>query len=137
MLFAVLCYNEEKAVSQWSREEDDATMDRLMQVQQRLARNRQIGPVARLKNTTEARTLRKTSGAPMVLDGPFAETKEQFLGFYVIDCASMDEAEAITRELAEANPGSGSYEIRPVSVFLPWNSIEGADSSLGLLPEVA
>jgi len=53
-----------------------------------------------------------------VIDGPFAETKEQLLGFYVIDCANLDEALAITRELGAANPG-GAYEIRPISLFLP------------------
>jgi hypothetical protein len=53
-----------------------------------------------------------------VIDGPFAETKEQLLGFFIIDCASLDEALGIARDLAEANPG-GAYEIRPVSMFWP------------------
>ena len=55
---------------------------------------------------------------PLVLDGPFAETKEQLLGFYVVDCKDLEEALAIARDLARANPG-GSYEIRPVRLFLP------------------
>jgi hypothetical protein len=58
---------------------------------------------------------------PLVLDGPFAETKEQLLGFYVVDCANLEEALAITRELGVANPG-GAYEIRPISLFLPGTS---------------
>jgi hypothetical protein len=53
----------------------------------------------------------------VVFDGPFAETKEQFLGFYVADCANMDEAVAFARDLAEANPGLGCYEIRPLRFF--------------------
>ena len=48
-----------------------------------------------------------------MIDGPFAETKEQLLGFYVVDCDDLEEALAIARELAEANPG-GAYEIRPL-----------------------
>ena len=54
----------------------------------------------------------------MVIDGPFAETKEQLLGFYVVDCASLEETLAIARELAAANPG-GAYEIRPIGLFNP------------------
>ena len=63
-----------------------------------------------------ATTLRITDGAAVVTDGPFAETKEQLLGFYVLDVESLDEALAIARELGEANPG-GSYEIRPVALY--------------------
>ena len=53
-----------------------------------------------------------------MIDGPFAETKEQLLGFYVIDVADLEEALAFARDLAGANPG-GAYEIRPVRVYLP------------------
>lgn len=52
-----------------------------------------------------------------MLDGPFAETKEQLLGFYVVEAGSLDEALEIARELGRANPG-GSYEIRPVGYFM-------------------
>jgi hypothetical protein len=53
-----------------------------------------------------------------VMDGPFAETKEQLLGFYVVDCPGLDDVLEFARELGEANPG-GSYEIRPVLGFDP------------------
>ncbi|WP_164125524.1 YciI family protein, partial [Stenotrophomonas maltophilia] len=54
-----------------------------------------------------------------VIDGPFAETKEQLLGFYLVECASLDEALDVAKDLAKANPGTGSYEIRPTAVFIP------------------
>ena len=54
----------------------------------------------------------------MVFDGPFAETKEQLLGFYIVECASRDEAVDVAKDLGSANPG-GSYELRPVAVFHP------------------
>jgi hypothetical protein len=117
MLYAILCYNDENAVSRWTEEEDAACMQRLHAVQQPLNEAGRLGPVVRLKNTDEAKTLRKTSGGPVVFDGPFAETKEQFLGFYVADCADMDEALAFAKDLAVANPGLGSYEIRPLRYF--------------------
>lgn len=119
MLYAILCYNEEEAVSSWSKEEDDAVMLRLAVVQDKLRAKGKLGPVARLHNTQAAKTLRKNGGAPLVLDGPFAETKEQFLGFYLADCDTMEEALAFAEELATANPGPGAYEIRPLSVFFP------------------
>lgn len=117
MLYAILCYNEEKLVSQWTREEDDACMMRLAEVQAGMSDKGRLGPVVRLWNTDEAKTLRKTTGEPVVLDGPFAETKEQFLGFYVVDCKDVDEALDFARELTVANPGAGSYEIRPLRYF--------------------
>jgi hypothetical protein len=68
--------------------------------------------------TTAATTLRKSEDPPLVIDGPFAETKEQLLGFYVVDCKDLAEALEIARELAAANPG-GSYEIRPIELYFP------------------
>lgn len=114
MLYAILCYNNEDTVGQWTKEEDDAVMARLDAVLQPVERSGKLGPVARLLPTTAATTLRKAGGEPLVIDGPFAETKEQFLGFYLVDFDNLDEALAFSKDLSEANPGGGSYEIRPV-----------------------
>ncbi|MHB2267452.1 YciI family protein [Aliihoeflea sp. PC F10.4] len=119
MLYAILCYDHEDAVGQWTDEEDAAVMQRLDGVLQKVEKTGRLGPVARLLPTTAATTLRKSAGEPLVIDGPFAETKEQFLGFYLIDCTDLDEAIAFSKELAEANPGNGSYEIRPVGYMRP------------------
>ena len=66
--------------------------------------------------TTAATTLRKNEDPPLVIDGPYAETKEQLLGFYVIDVADLDDALGVARELTAANPG-GAYELRPILAF--------------------
>ena len=116
MLYAILCYNDEAAVAAWSRAEDDACMARLAVVQDGLAQAGRLGPVARLLPTTAATTLRK-GREELVLDGPFAETKEQLLGFYVVECADLDAAVATARDLARANPGAGCYELRPVGYY--------------------
>ena len=84
-------------------------------MQDRLAKAGKLGPVARLMPTTAATTLRKDREPAVVLDGPFAETKEQLLGFYIVECSSLDAAIETAKELAVANPGTGSYEIRPVA----------------------
>jgi len=119
MLYAVLCYNDENAVATWTKEEDDACMVRLGQVEDGMKAKGKLGPVARLLPTTSATTLRKTSGEPLIIDGPFAETKEQFLGFFVADCDTLDEAIAFAKDLAKANPGGGAYEIRPLAIYHP------------------
>ncbi len=62
--------------------------------------------------------MRKSPGEPLVTDGPFAETKEQLLGFFVVDVASLDEALDIARDLAAAKTGS-TYEVRPIALYLP------------------
>ena len=117
MLYAILCYHSEDVVGARSREAHDAVMSKLAAVQERLAREGKLGPVARLLPTTAATTLRKDD-PPVVIDGPYAETKEQLLGFYVVDCKNLDEALDVARDLGKANPG-GAYEIRPVGLFVP------------------
>lgn len=116
MLYALLCYNDEAVTTAWSKEEDDAVMARLQVVHQELEREGKLGPSIRLLPTSAATTLRKAQN--LVIDGPYAETKEQLLGFYIVDCQSLDEALDAARRLAVANPG-GAYEIRPVNLFLP------------------
>jgi len=119
MLYAILCYDHEDEVGAWSREHEAATMARLMAVQEPAQAAGRLGPVARLLPTTAATTLRKGKSDALILDGPFAETKEQLLGFYTLECETLDEALDFARQLAAANPSSGSYEIRPVSLFRP------------------
>ena len=118
MLFSILCYHSEKEVGTWTPEHDAAVMEKLAVVQTKLAQKGKLGPVVRLMPTSTATTLRKEQSPPLVVDGPFAETKEQLLGFYVVDCETRDEVNEIARQLAVVNPG-GAYEIRPVAVINP------------------
>ncbi|WP_375450654.1 YciI family protein [uncultured Devosia sp.] len=128
MHYAILCYNDENAVAAWTREEDDACMARLAEVEARMAAKGRLGPVARLQPTTAAATLRKTPTGAMIVDGPFAETKEQFLGFFVADCDTLDDAIAFAKDLAIAHPAVGAYEIRPLAIFKPNTITAGATS---------
>jgi hypothetical protein len=116
MLYALLCYNDEDMVYSWTPEEDAAVMAKIRVVQERLVRDGKLGPSLRLLPTTSATSVRKTGGEPLVIDGPYAETKEQLLGFYILDVENLEEALAVTRELSEANPTS-NYEIRPVAMY--------------------
>lgn len=127
MHYALLCYHSEKAVGAWSQAEDDAVMARLMVVHEELIKEGKLGPTARLMPTTAAITLRKGK-EPVVLDGPFAETKEQLLGFYVLECKNLDEALSVARRLGVANP-DGAYEIRPIMAMFEKGSLTPAVSA--------
>lgn len=134
MLYAILCYAHEETVFAWSREEEAAVMERLHAVQEPLVRAGKLGPVGRLMPTTAATTVRKAKQAdakaePLVLDGPFAETKEVLLGFYTAELDSLDEAVAFAKELSRVNPGSSSYEIRPFYTFYPGSAPPHAGGS--------
>ena len=117
MLYAILAYHVEAHVMSWTPEEDAALMADLRRAHDRVNEKGRLGPAVRLGATKRALTLRGP-GAGLVIDGPFAETKEQLLGFYVVDCASEDTAVEAARDLRLANP-SAVYEIRPVLLYLP------------------
>jgi hypothetical protein len=118
MKYAILCYHDEAMTCAWSKEHDDAVMEKLAVVHGKIAASGKLGPVARLLPTSAATTVRNDREPSLVLDGPFAETKEQLLGFYVVDCDDLEEAIAYARELGQANPG-GAYEIRPIGLYKP------------------
>jgi hypothetical protein len=117
MLYAILAYHVEADVMSWTPEEDAALMSDLHQVHDRLKQEGRLGPAARLGATKSARTLRGP-GAGLVIDGPFAETKEQLLGLYIVDCATEEAAIEAARDLRRVNP-TAVYEIRAVSLYLP------------------
>ena len=119
MLYAVICYVSESEVSAWSKELVEKVMADLGAINQRYAEAGKLGPVARLMPTTAAVTVRKGATDDIVMDGPFAETKEQFLGFFVLEAETLDEAITFARELSGANPANGTYEIRPLQYFNP------------------
>jgi hypothetical protein len=69
-----------------------------------------------LKPTSTATTVRAQDGTPLVLDGPFAETKEQLAGYYILECRDLDEAVEWAKRIPTSCKGaSGAIEIRPVA----------------------
>ena len=116
MQYAILCYDSESVVGGWSKEQDDAVMAKSLAAKNKLAAKGKMGPTLRLLPPTTATTVR-AGIKPVVLDGPFAETKEQLLGFYIVDCADLEEAIEIAKEFLH---GSGALEIRPVKML--WRS---------------
>lgn len=113
MLYAIFCYNSEQVVSGWSEEKDKSVMAHHAGVLQKFAAQRKVGPVVRLMPTTTATTVR-AARQPLIIDGPFAETKEQLLGFYVVDVNTLEEALEIAAELSHE---PGAMEVRPIQFF--------------------
>ena len=111
MRYILLIYEDESA---WGAEKDGPSLEATVAEHMALARD--LGPRlvagAGLKETDTATTLRVSGGSHSVHDGPFAETKEQLGGFYLVDVADLDAALEIARRIPM--PHGGSVEVRPV-----------------------
>ena len=123
MFYAILAYHVEDAITALTPQEDAALMAGLLEINTRLHEDGTLGPSARLGATQDACTLRGP-GDGVIIDGPFAETKEQLLGFYIVDCTTRDDAIAIARDLRRVN-ATAVYEIRPVLLFKPGVPLSG------------
>jgi len=119
MKYVLLIYLEENALSETEREHCYVES---AQVAQQLHSQGQYLATAPLHPVATATSVRVRDGKPLVTDGPFAETREQLGGFFLIDAQDLDEAIAIASRIPGARVGT--VEIRPVIEVagLPKNS---------------
>ena len=117
MQFALLCYHSQAQTSCMSDEEEEAMMARVRAAEDKIRTKARIGPSLRLRPTTTAHFV-KAGDDPMVVDGPYAETKEQLLGFWIIECDTLDEAIEAGKHLARERE-VGGIEVRPLLAFNP------------------
>lgn len=112
MQFLLSLIGEEPNFDEISPEEMQAEMDKMDAYNRELEAAGAFFLGGGLQERANARTVRFGEGGPAVTDGPFAETKEQLGGFYLIDVPNLDEAIAI----AARHPGArlGTVEIRTV-----------------------
>jgi hypothetical protein len=115
MLYSILIYAPEDLVDAMSDEEEASHVARHLKVHEKLSAEGRLGPCVRLMSTTTAVQFR-TSTKAHIVDGPFAATKEQLLGFYIVDCMSLEEAIEVARSLPSVRT---IFEIRPVKLFFP------------------
>lgn len=114
MLYALLCYGPEDEVAGWSPSRDTLVAQRCRLAVDRVAGRRLLA--RRLMPTSTAVTVRDKGG--LVVDGPFDQTREQLLGFWLIDCASTSQAVDAALALSRARGlKHGALEIRPVDAF--------------------
>jgi hypothetical protein len=113
MRYAFLCYDSDAVAGAWTSKQEDEVFAKHAAVERALADQGRLGPNLSLMPTSAAVTVR-SGGEPIVMDGPFAETKEQLLGFWIIDCASLEDAIQTARRFA-SHKQTGAIEIRPVA----------------------
>ena len=116
MQYAVLIYDSEIEIGKLHKNELDRLIARHEGVMGTLAAEKKLGPVVRLMPTQAATTFKQHEN--MIVDGPFAETKEQLLGFYVVDCATKDEAMEAAKLIGGAC-NARTLEVRPLELFYP------------------
>jgi len=111
MQYAILIYGIEGVFDRLPENEQERAIEKHRELQRELGEQGTLGSVARLMDTTTAMTVRQKGDSVLVLDGPFAETKEQLLGLYIVECNSMDEAIEQAKKLPLE---ISAYEVRPV-----------------------
>ena len=110
MRYVVLIYESES-----NPQPSDEEMSRWFGVTEEMQKAGVMVAGEALHPTSSATTVRVRDGRTLTTDGPFAETKEQLGGFYLIECADLDEALAWAAKMP--NVGRGSMEVRPVVDF--------------------
>ena len=115
MQYLLLIYGEERAYENATREQTNEIVAAFMAYSQALSDGKVLVASNRLRPTSAATTVRIADGKTKVLDGPFAETKEQLGGYYLIDVPDLDAA----LSWASRCPGArhGSVEVRPIWVM--------------------
>src|SRR5215510_4414750 len=112
MRYALLICADETAIQAMSPEEGQATLNEYLAFGDEMGKRGVLQGGERLRPTTDATTVRVRDGEVLTADGPFAFTKEQMGGFYLVDCKDLDEA----IDVASKIPGAriGTIEVRPI-----------------------
>lgn len=113
MQYALLIYDDESTWAQLSDEQSQAIMGEYATYTQQLRERGAMRGGEPLRPTQTATTVRVRNGETLTTDGPFAETKEQLGGFYLIDVESLDEALEWAAKIPAAR--AGSVEVRPIA----------------------
>jgi hypothetical protein len=115
MRYMFLIYSQERPEGP-PPEEIESIKSRHWAVMQEAREKGVLLAVEGLKSTSVATTVRMKEGQPVTLDGPFAETKEQLAGYYILECKDLDEAIEWAKRIPSSCKGAdGAIEIRPVA----------------------
>ena len=109
MKYLTLIYGDAAAWEALSEEEQQKVSERYMA----LSREAAVADGAELQDSDTATTVRVRDGETLTTDGPFAETKEQLAGYYMIDCDNLDQAIEAASKAPSVGWG-GSIEVRPI-----------------------
>lgn len=118
MQYLILIYNDEKAVAQWPDAKRAAQTAQYMEFTQGIVQSGHFRAGAQLQGVATATTVREVGGKRATTDGPFAETKEQLGGYYLVECKDLDEALSLAARVPSVKFG-GSIEVRPLVPMPP------------------
>ncbi len=112
MRYALLIYASEQDWATQSEEESQAVNQEYMAFTKDIIDRGLMKGGEALQGTATATTVRVRDGETLTTDGPFAETKDQLGGFYLVDCKDLDEAIEVAARIPDAR--RGSIEVRPI-----------------------
>ena len=115
MRYLLLIYQDEAAHAQWSQEQLAAEYQAYNEFTESVTKSGAMQSGEALMPTNTATTVRVRNSKTLTTDGPFAETKEQLGGYYLLNCKDLDEAIVFAARIPAA--ADGSIEIRPVMEF--------------------
>jgi hypothetical protein len=116
----LLIYSNEKSMQARSSEEQQKIMAGHRAVMEETGRRGILKVAEPLEPTSKATTVRTDNSRVIVTDGPFAETKEQLAGYYILDCEDLDEALEWAAKIPTACAGgAGCVEVRPIRELAP------------------
>ena len=115
MQYLLLIYDEESNWTGMSKAESDKFMADYFEYTESIKQSGHDRAGEALQPIRTATTVRVRAGKTMTTDGPFAETREQLGGFYLVEAANLDEAIALAARIPSAR--LGSIEVRPLMVF--------------------
>jgi hypothetical protein len=112
MQYLLLIYGNEKHYGTMSKSEQDKVMQEYMDYSKSIAQSGHMRGGNELDMTAKAKTVKVRDGKQLVTDGPFAETKEQLGGYYLVEAKDVNEALALAARIPSAR--WGSIEVRPI-----------------------
>ena len=115
MQYAFLIYTNEESEPKPGSDEQKTIMDGYRKFTEEVTSNAVMITGEPLESVSTATTIRLRDGKTLMTDGPFAETKEQLGGFYILECKNIEEAIVYAAKIHSA--AYGSIEIRPVMSF--------------------
>ena len=115
MLYALLVYDDEAAWDALAPAEQSRILDLYWALDGEMKEAGVLRAGEALHPIATAKSVRRDGGAPLVTDGPFAETKEQLGGYYLIEARDLNDALQVAQKIPSVR--TGSIEVRPIQEF--------------------